>query len=68
LPAVQYGGITLFKETNLTFDSVRLEHREIIPDIIASKKGLEALIEILVTHACDERKISILNERVLPTV
>lgn len=51
-------------------DSVRLEtrHHGIIPDIIATRESRELLIEIVVTHRCDERKLAILAERELPTV
>ena len=70
LPAVSHRGVTLKKEVMLTFDSVRLEqrHHTIVPDILATKNDRELLIEIVVTHRCEDKKKAILAEQKLATV
>lgn len=47
------------------FDRARLEKREgsIIPDVVLSAKGRELIVEILVTHACDDAKISKIRDQ-----
>lgn len=70
VPKVQLEGKTLREARQLKFDSVVLEHRfhSIIPDIIANVGSHQLLIEIKVTHACDERKTAILANKSLNTV
>jgi len=54
----------------ITFDCVETEQAmgSIRPDIIASKAGHDLLIEVAVTHFCDDDKINHLNERGLAAV
>lgn len=48
-----------FEARVFKFESARLERRvgDIVPDVILSANGRELIVEILVTHACDEEKI-----------
>lgn len=71
LPEVRASnGELIYRQREQALDTVRLEcrHHGIIPDIIASREGRELLVEIVVTHRCDERKLAVLAERELPTV
>lgn len=70
LPAVIHGNSILKSESKLVFDLVRLEqkHHSIVPDIIATKNQRELLIEIVVTHRCEEKKLAVLADKSLPTI
>jgi hypothetical protein len=48
------------KPTRFEFDSVRLEKRlgEMVPDVILTKQGHDLIVEVFVTHRCDEAKIA----------
>ncbi|MFP1132935.1 hypothetical protein [Asticcacaulis sp. W401b] len=52
----------LLKGRCLQFDEVRLEQRtgRIVPDVILIKDGHELIVELVVTHWCDQTKIDIL--------
>lgn len=71
LPAVHFeDGSRIKSETRPRFDQVRLEQRfhSIIPDVIARKGAHELMIEIRVTHPCDERKRAILQDLKISTL
>lgn len=50
----------VFDAQYFEFETVRLERRtgEIVPDVVLSARGRELIVEIYVTHPCDERKIA----------
>jgi hypothetical protein len=64
LPAIraQIGAEILerMKPTRFDFDSVRLETRigDMVPDVILTKQGRDLIVEVFVTHRCDEDKIA----------
>lgn len=64
LPAIRarIGAETLerMKPTRFAFDSVRLERRlgEMVPDVILTKQGHDLIVEVFVTHRCDEAKLA----------
>jgi hypothetical protein len=51
---------TVFKARLFKFDRARLEKREgmIVPDVMLTAGDRELIVEIRVTHACDDRKIA----------
>lgn len=53
-----------FSARYFEFEDARLEKRagDIVPDVVLTVKGRELIVEILVTHACDEEKISKIRE------
>lgn len=63
-------GSLIHRGRDQVLDGVRLEarHHGIIPDIIGTRSGRELLIEIVVTHRCDERKLAVLTEHEFPTI
>lgn len=62
--------ITIFDETEIQIDNVKLEHRldDIIPDIIIESKGKELLVEITVTHELQFPKTKIIEEKGFATI
>lgn len=62
--------ITIFDETEIQIDNVKLEHRlgDIIPDIIIESKGKELLVEITVTHELCFPKTKIIEEKGFATI
>ncbi len=62
--------ITIFEETEIQIDNVKLEHRleDIIPDIIIESKGKELLIEITVTHELCFPKTRTIEEKGFATI
>ncbi|MBB5053460.1 hypothetical protein HNQ36_003451 [Afipia massiliensis] len=63
--------VILSKARLVEFDMVVAEHRElerIVPDIYVEKAGRNLLIEIAVTHPCDEMKIEKIRARGVPAL
>lgn len=64
LPAIEgtFRGVTVttHPKQRFRFDAVRLESRmgEVVPDVVLSKGDRELIVEVQVTHACDEAKIA----------
>jgi hypothetical protein len=54
-----------FSARYFDFEGARLEKRagDIVPDVVLSAKGRELIVEILVTHACDEVKVAKIREQ-----
>jgi hypothetical protein len=52
------------------FDEVRLEQRmgEIVPDVVLRAKTRELIVEVWVTHRCDDLKIAKIRERGLSAI
>lgn len=69
-PVVTGSGKVLHRQTDTRFDSVSLEKRfhEIVPDITAIKRDRRLLVEIAVTHPCEERKLRVLAQRQVAAV
>ncbi|WP_303924866.1 competence protein CoiA family protein [Draconibacterium sediminis] len=71
-PALKLGDsdITIFEETEIQIDNVKLEHRlgDIIPDIIIESKGKELLVEITVTHELCFPKTRTITEKGFATI
>lgn len=71
LPAVKAAsGKVLRPLQEVDFDAVLIEQRfhEIIPDVTAIKKDRRLLVEIAVTHPCEERKLQVLAQREIAAV
>lgn len=60
----------LASDREIRLDGARMEHRmgEIVPDLIAQSSGHPILIEIAVTHPCDEEKLKRLARRGISAV
>ncbi len=71
-PALKFSDsdITIFEETEIQIDNVKLEHRlgDIIPDIIIESKGKELLVEITVTHELCFPKTRTIAEKGFATI
>ena len=61
---------TLMAGSEFVFDAVVLEVRfgQVIPDVLVRKGDRELLVEIFVTHRCDETKISKIREMNLAAI
>jgi hypothetical protein len=59
-----------FPARSMSFESARLETwmGQIVPDIVVTYRGHELIVEIFVTHACDEAKITKLRDMGLAAV
>lgn len=70
LGCVEGQSICLYAQHFLHFDQVYLEKRlhRIIPDILILKKGKPLIIEIIVTHPADQRKINIIRSLNISTL
>tara|TARA_R110002074_G_C12519592_1_gene664096 strand:+ start:585 stop:2426 length:1842 start_codon:yes stop_codon:yes gene_type:complete len=69
----EYNGVTLqvVKAQTVFFDSAIKEFRHevgIIPDIFVVKNDRKLMVEIFVTHECDEEKISEISKTGVPSV